>query len=355
MRLALVMSHADRSLNGAVRELHFCKALKGLGWEVEIFRMHAGPDIEHETYMDSVTATFCPVNEPGPIPHHLTSNPLYEAVKAFRPDLILYKGLNYRINQFINNRMGNRCPFGFIVGGDIKDPILDQASVIFAEYPEQMAAHFQTQADAGRAVVMPKYIDADLCFSTPAPRRTFDLINVGNFYEKRKNQRDLLPFSAKRTIALVGAGTPAPEFWDGVPDRSKVTLLGKLDRAGVYRALQRAKVMFHTSTMDGLPRSIIEGMACGTPVVAYRDTIAGGFIDGVHGFLVTPETAEAAVDRLLDDAALRRKFSVAARKHALLNHGPDAIRRSAEAFTRLFKQTRGLRAPMPEASQRLSA
>ena len=85
------------------------------------------------------------------------------------------------------------------------------------------------------------------------------------------------------------------------------------------RALGSARALIHLINFDepfGL--SVIEAMACGTPVIATRRGSMAELIEhGVTGYLVdTPEEALAAIDRSgdLDRAAVRRhvakRFSI---------------------------------------------
>jgi glycosyltransferase involved in cell wall biosynthesis len=69
-----------------------------------------------------------------------------------------------------------------------------------------------------------------------------------------------------------------------------------------------------------MPMSALEAMAAGLPVVA---SAVGGVpemvVDGETGFLVDPEDAPAlrvALDRLLADPSLRRRFGEAGRRRA---------------------------------------
>jgi len=102
-------------------------------------------------------------------------------------------------------------------------------------------------------------------------------------------------------------------------DGEGVDFRGVVGGAERLRALGEAKGLLHLIGFDepfGL--SVVEAMACGTPVVAYaRGSMPELIDDGVTGFLVDSfEEAVAAIDRLdeIDRAACRRaveaRFSV---------------------------------------------
>lgn len=115
----------------------------------------------------------------------------------------------------------------------------------------------------------------------------------------------------------------------GLADR--VRFLG--DRRDVAERLAEAQVFVLATNWEGLPRSILEAMRAGLPVVAsdvggVREAVA----DGETGFLVPRGDAEALRDRLarlLADPALRRRMGEAGRR-----------RYEAEfTFERMFEQT----------------
>jgi len=126
-------------------------------------------------------------------------------------------------------------------------------------------------------------------------------------------------------IVLVGepdAGNPAsiPEeslrAWEA---EGAVEWWGRReDMPDVYAA---GHVIVLPSYSEGLPRTLIEAAACGKPMIATdipgcREVVTGG----VHGLLVPVGDATAladAVERLFEDANLRRAMGAAARQKAI--------------------------------------
>mgnify|MGYP004501731947 CR=1 FL=1 len=332
MRLALVMCHWDRSMAGAIRELNFSKYLGEFGVEVEVFRMFRGEQVEEERYLgDRIRTRFCPPDAENPVPHRLVSTALAEGVAAFKPDVIVFKGLSYDISSFVHERLP-QVPFGFIIGGSVRDKILESAKFVFGEYKEQLRSFFPSFVEQGRAFILPKYIDPELVKKERPSKPDYDIVNVGNFHEKRKNQVDLLPFSADYKIALVGGEKMPAEWSELIAKPENIHVLGRLNKDGVADALLRSRIMVHTSTMDGLPRSMIEALAAGTPAIAYRSTVWGGIEEGEHGFLVDRHTLPHAIGLLLGDERLRKKMSRKARAYAEKHHGLQGLRRTAKQF-----------------------
>ncbi|WP_458096726.1 glycosyltransferase family 4 protein [Roseomonas sp. WA12] len=340
MRVALLMSHADRSMAGALRDMHFMRFLARGGAEIAVFRMHPGREVESENFLDAeVPVTFAPSDNPEEIPHRQVSAALIEAVRRFAPDAILFKGLSYRINAALHAALrggaepGTGPRIGFVVGGSVVDPLLERADFVFGEYQEQLSRHFQGFVARGAAFIMPKYVDLEASRPEKKPSPPLhDIVNVGGLHEKRKNQEDVVPFTDSWRVALVGGGSPRKEVMTAVADIGRLTLTGRLQQPEVIALMKRCRIMVHTSRMDGLPRAVVEAMACGLPVVVYRETVPGGFSEGQHGFMVGPHSLRPAVELLMRDEGLRRTMGARARRHAETQHGLPALERAARAF-----------------------
>jgi glycosyltransferase involved in cell wall biosynthesis len=341
LRIAIVMSHASRKMLGALRDLHFAAALRRLGAEAQMFRVHGGPAVEHEWHLDgAVQATFCPADNPEQIPHRQVSEALRAEVAAFAPDIVLYKGLGYAVNAHLQAALPAGTRFGLVIGGSVKDPAAAEASLILGEYREQLMAHFPAAFRAGHALVLPKYVDLAMAGSgrpVAQDKAAYDIINVGTFAEKRKNQEALLPFAARHRIGFVGAGPRLAEIKATVPqaDRARALFLGHKAHEGVFAALRQARVMVHVSSMDGLPRATVEAMACGVPVIARRATITGG-IPAAAGLLVSDEALPHAVEMLLADEPMRLRLGRAARRHVEKHHSVAALEATAAAVLRIL-------------------
>ncbi len=150
------------------------------------------------------------------------------------------------------------------------------------------------------------------------------------------------PAAAPWRLQLVGSGEREPEI------RSLAEELGMADRvefAGarddVPELLAASDLFVLTSRWEGLPRSIIEAMRAGLPVVASAVGGVGELVeDGRTGFLLDPGLDEASAVAELT-AVLRRLLGSADLRHAL---GAAGRRRYEEHFTfeRMAVETAGL-------------
>jgi len=139
------------------------------------------------------------------------------------------------------------------------------------------------------------------------------------------------------TFALVGDGPlrPALEQRAG----ANVHLLGfRDDMAGVYASLD---VLVQPSYREGMPMTILEGMAAGVPVVATRVGAAADVIeDGRTGLLVDAGDVAGltrAVGSLLADDAARKAMGEAAQEAVAQDFTVDAMaRRYADQYRRVL-------------------
>jgi glycosyltransferase involved in cell wall biosynthesis len=167
------------------------------------------------------------------------------------------------------------------------------------------------------------------------------VLYVGRVNEK-KGVRDLIRafqivLSKQRDCILAVAGSGDKVYVEGlVKEVSKAGLddhvyfLGPVPNREMPALMRAADIIaYATRGGEGIPRALLEGMACGKPVVATK--VAGipeAVIDGVTGFLVKPRDIAALADRLstlLMDDSLRREMGLRARKHVETEFNYDTV------------------------------
>lgn len=104
----------------------------------------------------------------------------------------------------------------------------------------------------------------------------------------------------------------------------RVHFVGRIDRSDMYRYYSVGDLFVFPGIRESLGMVYLEAQACGLPVVAFENAgVPEAVQNGKTGLLV-PMYAEGlfmdAVDRLLKDAALRRKMGKAAQSYVRQSH-----------------------------------
>jgi glycosyltransferase involved in cell wall biosynthesis len=165
--------------------------------------------------------------------------------------------------------------------------------------------HPQDKLDARAALGVPRRARV-LLFSANGIRQ--------NLYKDFQTLRNSLSLIAEhfrdQEIVLLALGEDAPRERIGKAEIRFVPY--QQDPKIVARHHNAADIYVHATRADTFPNSVIEALACGTPVVA---TELGGIPEqvdeGVSGFLVPPSngtTMALAISKILEDDALRAQM-----------------------------------------------
>jgi colanic acid/amylovoran biosynthesis glycosyltransferase len=155
------------------------------------------------------------------------------------------------------------------------------------------------------------------------------LVSVARLVEK-KGIGDALQAAARLSVdfdyVVAGDGPLRPELEArarGLGIAEKVKFLGALTHGQVIALLQSADIVLTPSVtgadddIEGIPVTMMEGMACGLPVVStWHSAIPDLVADGVSGFLVSEHDIDGLADRLVRlaaDPALRSRMGEAGR------------------------------------------
>jgi L-malate glycosyltransferase len=228
-----------------------------------------------------------------------------------------------------------------------------------------------------RIAVVPNFVDED-AFTAPTPerrhalRRTLGLsdaeVTIGIVANLRpvKDHATLLravKLMADRwpllRVVLVGDGTTRGELehlCDALGIQHIVLFAGQHPNEPNLNHMFDIAVL--CSKREGLPNSVLEAMAAGSPVVATDvGAVADAVVDGETGLLVPPENPgrlARALDSLLADPQRARRLGEAGRQRALERFSPAAALNALEAlYNRLARRSR--RSLAVEAGDRVTA
>ena len=193
-------------------------------------------------------------------------------------------------------------------------------------------------ADVGRripkaaehTVLIPNYVDTEVFAPPDNEDKDCDLIFVGRL-SPQKNVAALLeaihPLDVR--INLVGDGELRPVLQDRFAGlNGRVRWLGNVPNSELPAYLNRARVFVLPSHYEGHPKTLIEAMACGLPVIgADSPGIRELIRHGETGYLcgTDPVSIRAAIQTLLADFSLRLRLGAAARQYAVENFALDRI------------------------------
>jgi glycosyltransferase involved in cell wall biosynthesis len=108
-----------------------------------------------------------------------------------------------------------------------------------------------------------------------------------------------------------------------------VRFAGFMDSKSVSHILSKATGFVFPSLKEGMPKAVLEAMACGIPIIASGISGIDEFVtNGYDGLLVPPEDHQMlgeAIMNVINDSSLAAKLGANARKTVETGHNWDAI------------------------------
>ena len=171
---------------------------------------------------------------------------------------------------------------------------------------------FDTLPDASIEVI-PNAIE--LSIFTPPRRRNHDgsvrLLFVGRFNAFKNVEALLEAVSCLKEMGvnnfelqLIGDGERRSNLERLAVEKELtryVRFVGWVDREAIVGRYQQADLFVTATTWEGMPNTVLEGMACGLPVVATRASGLDELVqEGVNGYLVDVNDPAALAKRLAD-------------------------------------------------------
>ncbi len=182
---------------------------------------------------------------------------------------------------------------------------------------------------AAKTTVIPNYVDAET-FAPGKTKQDIDLIFIGRI-APQKNVEALLeavqPLDCN--LVIVGSGELRADLMAQYGDLGgRLQWIDKVPNDEVPAYLRRAKVFVLPSYYEGHPKTLVEAMACGLPVIGTAvPGIQEIIISGENGWLcgTDAESIRAALQKLLGDADLRAKLGANARAYAVEHYALSKI------------------------------
>ncbi|GAB4442557.1 MAG: hypothetical protein Kow0031_24670 [Anaerolineae bacterium] len=191
---------------------------------------------------------------------------------------------------------------------------------------------------------------------TPPHQRNGDgptrLLFVGRF-NAFKNVETLVEAAARLNemgvsnfeLQLVGEGSRRANVERLIIEKGltrQVQLLGWVERDAIAERYRQADVFVTATTWEGMPNTVLEGMACGLPVVATRASGLSELVkEGVNGYLVDINDSATLARRIADlinNPYERRRMGKESRKIAEREFAWDYI---AEQYVEIYQRIKG--------------
>jgi len=191
-------------------------------------------------------------------------------------------------------------------------------------------------------------IDCSLFSPSPQTDERLQVLFVGRLKKSKGVCQLLEAFAAlapdlpDATLKLVGSGPLRPTLEKAVIDygiEDRVTFTGRLSNDELPAVYDESAVFVLPSTAEGFPRTVLEALACETPVVTSDLPQLESFIDGV-GETVPPNessTLENVLRELLTDARRREELGKNGRTQVLNRYSwKDTVAQTTQVYHELL-------------------
>lgn len=163
---------------------------------------------------------------------------------------------------------------------------------------------------AEKAVVIPTRVNTDIFKKTKntyAIIGRLKLITVGSLYPRKNHEAliyALIRSNLDYQLTIVGEG-PERSALEAIIEYEKLNdrihLIGNIDHLSLARELATHDVYIHYAKSEGLPRAILEAMACGCPVVATNVGFINGVLENRHNAFVISSPWDAGLQSVLNE------------------------------------------------------
>lgn len=234
----------------------------------------------------------------------------------FRKPLVVRTGYEYHKFTVLRGKSLPRRIFSYLIS-KLTYSSADMIFVTTADDKEFVESHFGVSPT--KINVLPNWTDTGKFAPTKSARSKDEVLFVGRL-DPQKNLRLLIEAmeGSRWNLRVVGDGPHSQVLTELAKEKNvEADFLGNIPNDELVRHYQRCTVFALPSKFEGHPKSLLEAMACGCPVIGTDvDGIRPTINDGVDGLLVEETTLSlrGGLDRLMDDPALRSRLGSAAAK-----------------------------------------
>lgn len=193
-------------------------------------------------------------------------------------------------------------------------------------------------ADRSKIRIVPNAVDLSLF--KPSKKKSIDplFVWVGRFVPEKglrylvKAIEVVVRDCKDAKFILIGDGPMLPMIKkmvkkSGLNDYVRFT--GFMDPKSVSHVLSKATAFVFPSLKEGMPKAVLEAMACGLPVIASKISGIDEFVtNGYNGLLVPPKDHQVlgeAIMNVISDRTLATKLEANARKTVEIDHNWNTV------------------------------
>ena len=340
MKIAYLITRADAVGGASIHVRDLARAMIGRGHQATVLLGGNGPVTEQLAAAGVPYVSLRYLERPiHPLRDLRALAEIVTALRALAPDLVsTHTAKAGWLGRAAARRLSIPAlytPHGWSIGSRMPPPlgaIFSLAEKVAARWSaaiicvceeEKRLALSKGIAAAGKLVVVHNGVGdiADELRARPA-QSPVRICSVARFASPKDHRTLLVALAALRSLPweldLVGDGPLAPEM-RGLA--SQLGLAGRVRFHGYVAdpapLLAGAQLFVLSSRSEAFPRSVLEALRAGLPVVASAVGGVGEAVtDGVNGLLVpagNPEALAAEIQRLLADAGLRESMGASAR------------------------------------------
>lgn len=203
--------------------------------------------------------------------------------------------------------------------------------VVVTAVPMRRAVIQRYQVPVERVKVIPNYVQTDLFRpNSNTPSHPMRICFVGRL-DEQKNPFALLRAIKGLDVELLIVGTGSLENrlrTEAKVDRLPVRFLGNVPHSQLPEVLNSSTLFVLPSHYEGHPKTLLEAMACGVPVIGTNVTgIRELIAHGETGYLcdTSPEGISTAIQDVLADADLRARMGRNAREFVVEHFALEKI------------------------------
>jgi len=170
-----------------------------------------------------------------------------------------------------------------------------------------------------RHLFITNYVETGVFKPMDIPKKQGSICFVGSLGKQKNTQALLEALSGlPYHLDIIGSGPLSTQLHEMAQNNSvKASFLGNVPNHKLPELLNQHELFILPSLWEGMPKTLLEAMACGLPVIGTNVTGINEVIkDGENGILcdTDPDSIRQAIIRLMEDEELKKRLGRNARK-----------------------------------------